>query len=82
MTIILFLDIIIAFVVIETAAIAWRRYSRGEMSAFPGDLGYLGSGFLLMLAVRLAWTNESAALVMVLITLAGIVHAFVMIRRF
>jgi hypothetical protein len=76
------LDFLIAFVVIEIAAVAWRRYRRGEIGAFPNDLAHLGSGFFLMLAVRLAWTQESALLVIVLVTLAGVVHAFDMIRRF
>ncbi len=77
----LLLDFIIAVVVIEAAALSWWRYGRGEASAIPGDLLNLGSGFCLMLAVRLAWTNSSALLVIALVTLAGAVHVFDMKRR-
>jgi hypothetical protein len=76
------LDLIILFVVIEAGVIIWRRYARGEASEIPGDLAYLGSGFCLMVAVRIAWTNSSALLVILLVTLAGAVHVFDMIRRF
>ena len=76
------LDIILAFVVIETSVIVWRRLARGEASELPSDLAYLGSGFFLMLAVRLAWTNTSALLVIVLVTLAGGAHVLDMMRRF
>ena len=76
------LDIIILFVVVEAAVLIWRRYARGEASEIPGDLAYLGSGFCLMLAVRVAWTNSSALLVILLVTLAGAAHVFDMIRRF
>ncbi len=78
---ILLLDFILVFVVVEAAFIVWRRYSRGQASALPGDLLNLGSGFFLMLAVRLAWTNTSALLVIALVTAAGIVHAVEMTRR-
>jgi Flp pilus assembly protein TadB len=70
------------FVVLEAGFITWRRYARGEASEIPGDLAYLSSGFCLMIAVRLAWTNSSAILVILLVTLAGAVHVFDMIRRF
>ena len=76
------LDVIILFVVVEAGVIIWRRFARGEASEIPGDLAYLGSGFCLMLAVRVAWTNSSALLVIILVTLAGAVHVFDMIRRF
>lgn len=76
------LDIIILFVVVEAGVIIWRRYARGEASEIPGDLAYLGSGFCLMLAVRVAWTNSAAILVILLVTLAGVAHVFDMIRRF
>ena len=76
------LDIIIAFVVIEASIIVWRRYARGEASKISGDLAYLASGFCLMLAVRIAWTNSSALLVILLVTLAGAAHVFDMMRRF
>ena len=76
------LDIIIAFVVIEAGVIAWRRYARGEAGEVPADLANLGSGFCLMLAVRLAWTQSSAFLVILLVTLAGVAHVFDMMRRF
>ncbi len=76
------LDIIILFVVLEAAVIIWRRYARGEASEIPGDLMYLGSGFFLMLAVRIAWTNSSALLVIFLVTLAGAAHVFDIMRRF
>jgi positive regulator of sigma E activity len=76
------LDLIILFVLVEAGVIMWRRYARGEASEIPGDLAYLGSGFCLMLAVRVAWTNTSALLVILLVTLAGLVHVFDMIRRF
>ena len=76
------LDIIILFVVAEAGVIIWRRFARGEASEIPGDLAYLGSGFSLMLAVRVAWTNSSALLVILLVTLAGAAHVFDMIRRF
>jgi hypothetical protein len=79
--IILLLDFILAFVAAEAAFIVWRRTSRGEASALPGDLLTLGSGFCLMLAVRLAWTNTSAVLVIALVTAAGVVHAIEMMRR-
>ncbi len=76
------LDIIILFVVVEAGVIVWRRYARGEASEIPGDVAYLGSGLCLMLAVRVAWTNSSALLVILLVTLAGAVHVFDVIRRF
>jgi chromate transport protein ChrA len=76
------LDIIILFVVVEACVIIWRRYARGEASEIPSDLAYLGAGFFLMLAVRVAWTNASALLVILLVTLAGAAHVFDMIRRF
>jgi len=76
------LDIIILFVVVEAAVLIWRRYARGEASEIPGDLAYLCSGFCLMLAVRVAWTNFSALLVILLVTLAGAAHVVDMIRRF
>lgn len=76
------LDFLIVFVVAEIAAIAWRRHRRGEIGEFPNDLAHLGSGVFLMLAVRLAWTQESAALVIVLVTLSGTVHAIDLFRRF
>jgi hypothetical protein len=76
------LDIILFFVVIEAATIVWRRYARGEASALPGDLANICSGFCLMLAVRLAWTNVSALLVILLVTMAGVAHAFDLARRF
>ena len=76
------LDLIILFVVVEAGVIIWRRFARGEASEIPGDLAYLGSGFCLMLAVRVAWTNSSALLVILLVTLAGAAHVFDMIRRF
>ncbi len=76
------LDIILAFVVVEAGVIMWWRYARGEASEIPGDLAYLSSGFCLMLAVRLAWTNTSALLVILLVTLAGGVHVLDMIKRF
>ncbi len=78
---ILLLDFILAFVSVEAAFIVWRRYSRGQASALPGDLLNLGSGFCLVLAVRLAWTNVSGILVIGLVTLAGLAHAFEMARR-
>ncbi len=76
------LDIIIAFVVIEAGVITWRRYARGETKELPGDLANLGSGFCLMLAVRVAWTGSFGFLVIVLVTLAGAAHVFDMARRF
>jgi len=76
------LDIIIAFVAIEAALIVWRRYARGEASEISGDLSYLGSGFCLMLAVRVAWTHSSALLVILLVTVAGAAHGLDMTRRF
>jgi hypothetical protein len=76
------LDIIILFVVVEAVVVIWRRYARGEASEIPGDLAFLGSGFCLMLAVRIAWTNSSALLVILLVTLAGASHVFDIIRRF
>ena len=76
------LDIITLFVVVEAGVIIWRRYARGEASEIPADLAYLGSGFCLMLAVRVAWTNSSALLVILLVTMAGAAHVFDMIRRF
>ncbi len=76
------LDIIIAFVVIEAGVIAWRRYARGEANEVPADLANLGSGFCLMLAVRLAWTQSSGFLVILLVTSAGAAHVFDMMRRF
>jgi hypothetical protein len=76
------LDIILVLVVIEAAGVVWRRYARGEASALAGDLANLGSGFFLMLAVRIAWTNYSALLVILLITLAGASHAYDLMRRF
>ncbi len=76
------LDIIIAFVVIEAAIVIWRRFARGEAGELPGDLANLGSGFCLMLAVRLAWTNTSALLVILLVTLAGASHVLDMMKRF
>jgi hypothetical protein len=77
----LLLDFILVFVVAEAAFIVWRRMSRGEASALPGDLLNLGSGVCLMLAVRLAWTNTSGFLVIALVTAAGVVHAVEMTRR-
>ena len=76
------LDLIILFVVVEAGVIIWRRYARGETSELPGDLANLGWGFCLMLAVRVAWTNSSALLVILLVTLAGAAHVFDMMRRF
>ena len=76
------LDIIIVFVVVEAGVIAWRRFARGEAGELPGDLANLGSGFCLMLAVRIAWTNSSALLVILLVTLAGLAHVFDMTKRF
>ncbi len=76
------LDIIIAFVVIETGIVIWRRLARGEAGELLGDLANLGSGVCLMLAVRLAWTNTSALLVIFLVTLAGLSHVLDMRRRF
>ena len=76
------LDIIIAFVVIEIGVVIWRRLARGEASELAGDLANLGSGFCLMLAVRLAWTNTSALLVILLVTLAGGSHVLDMMKRF
>jgi len=76
------LDIIIAFVVVEAGVIIWRGYARGETSELAGDLVNLASGFCLMLAVRIAWTNSSALLVILLVTLAGMAHAFDMMKRF
>ena len=76
------LDLIILFVVVEAGVIIWRRYARDEASEILGDLTYLGSGFCLMIAVRIAWTNSSAILVILLVTLAGAAHVFDMIRRF
>ena len=77
-----FLDIIIVFVIVETGVIVWRRFSRGEAAELPGDLASLASGLCLILAVRIAWTNSSALLVILLVTLAGVAHAFDMARRF
>jgi hypothetical protein len=76
------LDLLILFVVVEAGVLTWRRYRRGEASEIPGDLAFLGSGFCLMLAVRIAWTNSSALLVILLVTLAGAAHVFDIIRRF
>jgi hypothetical protein len=76
------LDLIILFVVVEAGVIMWRRYARGEAHEIPGDLAFLGSGFCLMLAVRFAWANTSALLVILLVTLAGAAHVFDLIRRF
>jgi hypothetical protein len=78
---ILILDFILACVAVEAAFIVWLRYSRGQASALPGDFVNIGSGFCLMLAVRLAWTNTSASLVIALIMATGIVHAIEMFRR-
>lgn len=77
----LLLDMLVAFVAVEAAVLAWWRHARGEANAIAGDLLYLGSGFCLMLAVRLAWTNSSALLVIALVTLAGAVHVFDLKRR-
>jgi hypothetical protein len=79
---ILLLDFILVFVTVEAAFIVWRRTSRGQARALPGDLLNLGSGFCLMLAVRLAWTNTSALAVIALVTVAGVVHAVEITRRF
>jgi uncharacterized membrane protein len=76
------LDIIIMFVVVEAGVVIWRRYSRGEASEIPGDLAYLSSGFCLMIAVRVALTNSSPLLVILLVTLAGAAHVLDMMRRF
>ncbi len=76
------LDIILVLVVIEAAAIARWRFGRGEASEIRGDMAYLCSGFCLMLAVRLAWTNSSALLVILLVTIAGAAHVIDMVRRF
>ena len=78
---ILLLDFILAFVAVEAAFIVWLRYRRGQAGALPGDILNLGSGFCLMLAVRLAWTNTSALAVIALVTAAGVVHAIEMTRR-
>ena len=76
------LDIILVLVVIEAAVVIWLRSARGEGAALPADLANLGSGFCLMLAVRLAWANASALLVILLVTLAGAAHVLDMMRRF
>jgi len=76
------LDIIIMFVVLEAGVIIWRRYARGEANEIPGDLAYLSSGFCLMIAVRVALTNSSSLLVILLVTLAGAAHVLDMMRRF
>ena len=78
----LLLDIIIMFVVVEAGVITWRRYARGEASEIPGDLAYLSSGFCLMIAVRVALTNSSSLLVILLVTLAGAAHVLDMIETF
>jgi hypothetical protein len=78
---ILLLDFILAFVAVEAAFIVWLRWSRGQANALPGDIMNLGSGFCLMLAVRLAWTNTSGLAVIALVTAAGVVHAVEMTRR-
>jgi hypothetical protein len=75
------LDFILASVVVEAAFIVWLRLARGQAGALAGDMSNLGSGFLLVLAVRLAWSNTSAFLVIALIMAAGVVHAVVMTRR-
>ncbi|MBT3070339.1 hypothetical protein KKP04_05595 [Rhodomicrobium sp. Az07] len=77
------LDIILVLVVLEAAVIAAFRVRNNEASAIPADLAYLGSGFFLMLAVRLAWTESSPVFpVLALVTLAGISHVFDIVRRF
>ena len=76
------LDIIIVLVLAETGVIVWQRFSRGEASELPFDLANLASGLCLMLAVRLAWTNSPGFLVILLVTLAGVAHAFDMARHF
>ncbi|MFT4079802.1 hypothetical protein [Rhodomicrobium lacus] len=77
------LDIILVLVLVESAVIAAFRFRRNEASAIPSDLAYLASGFFLMLAVRLAWTETSPLLpVLALVTLAGISHVFDMVKRF
>ena len=76
------LDIIIVMVIVETGVIIWRRSSRGEAAELPGDLTNLASGICLILAVRIAWTNSSALLVILLVTLGGVAHAFDMAKRF
>ncbi len=76
------LDILILFVVVEAGVVAWRRLARGEANELQGDLANLGSGLCFMLAVRIAWTNSSALLVILLVTLAGVSHVFDMRRRF
>jgi hypothetical protein len=77
----LLLDFILAFVAVEAVFIVWLRWSRGQAGSLPGDILNLGSGFCLMLAVRLAWTNTSAVAVIALVTVAGLVHAVEMTRR-
>ena len=77
----LLLDIMLLLVGLEAAAVVWLRFKRGELRALPGDFVSVGSGFCLMLAVRIAWTNSSAIAVILLISLAGVVHAFDMTRR-
>ena len=76
------LDLLIVFVVVEAAVLIWRRFARGEANELPGDLANLSSGFFLMLAVRIAWTNSSALLVILLVTLAGAGHVLDMTKRF
>lgn len=77
------LDIILVLVVAEAGLLAALRVRNNEASAITSDLAYLASGFFLMLAVRLAWTELSPVLpVLALVTLAGISHIFDIVRRF
>lgn len=75
------LDIILFLVVVEAAAIIGVRAVNGEMSELPQDLAIVGSGLLLMVAVRLAWMNSSALLILLLLAAGGAIHGYGMLKR-
>jgi len=77
------LNIILVVVVAEAAFLVALRLRSDKASEIPSDLAYLGAGFFLILAVRVAWSETSPVLpVLALLTLGGASHIVDVIRRF
>ena len=81
MAIVTLIDLVLAFLVVEILALAWVSRRDRRWPRFSALLPNLGAGACLVLAVRSVADGRSAAVVGILLALAGACHALDLVGR-
>lgn len=76
------LDVILLGICIEAALLSWWLHRQGAQRVVPVLLGFLAAGLLLILLPRLLIEGAPVAVLAGVLGLAGIAHAFCLVKAF